>query len=200
MKGNFFDLANRFSDLVVLNIIFIISCVPVITVGPALTALYCVSMKISDGSEGYVVKSYFRAFKDNFKQGMLVGIVLEIICFVLGYDAVMLYYSQEFYAAAGFFITVVMLVIIALVIQFVFPLLARYQNTIGNTVKNSALLAVSKLPYALLLLVPMLFCVLVCYLSIFGYLYVGLFGCSFCALLQSKILKRVFKQVDDVRA
>ena len=196
MRVNLFDFMNRFSDLIVLNIIFILSCVPVITVGPALVALYSVSLKLADGSEGYVVKGYIKAFKENFKQGIVVGIVLEIIGFVLGYDAVVLYYSKESYAGMGFFITVVALAVIVMVMQFIFPLLARYQNTIKNTVKNACLIAVSKLPYTALLLVLELFCVLVCYLSVFGYLYVGLFGCSFCAFLQSKILKKIFMQIE----
>lgn len=196
MKGSIFDFVNKIADLAILNIVFVLTCLPIVTTGPALTALYSVTLKMVDGQEGYVVRGYFKAFKENFKQSVIPGMVLEIICFILFYDAAMLYKSEEAYANAGFFVTVLAILFVAMVCQYIFALMARYQNSLKNTLINAFLLAISKLPKTILMLLFEIFCVVLCYLTIFGYLYVCLFGCAFCAYLQSIILKKIFTQIE----
>ena len=74
MENGFFGFMNRIGDIVFLNVVFLITCIPVVTIGNSLIALYCVSLKMAKGEEGYVVRGYFKAFKDNFKKGIIVGI------------------------------------------------------------------------------------------------------------------------------
>lgn len=59
----------KVADLIILNILFLICCIPIVTIGAASTALYTVTMKSVRDEESYVIRSYFKAFKDNFKIG-----------------------------------------------------------------------------------------------------------------------------------
>ena len=104
-ENGFFLFMSRIGDIVFLNLCFLLTCIPVVTAGTALISLYTVTLKMAQNQEGYVIKSYFKAFKDNLKQGIIVGVVLELILAVLGYDAWMLLSSRESYSAAGFFVT-----------------------------------------------------------------------------------------------
>lgn len=196
-ENGFFLFMSRIGDIVFLNLCFLLTCIPVITAGTALTALYTVTLKMAENQEGYVVRSYFKAFKDNFKQGMIVGVVLELILAVLGYDAWVLLASKESYAAAGFFITAAALLITLAVMQYLFPLMARYDNSIGTSLRNAALLAISRLPYTIVLLglaaVPAVFVLLTPY----AYIYVIFAGVAFGALLQSKLLVNIFSKIEN---
>lgn len=60
---------NKFVNLVILNLCFLVSCIPIVTAGAALTALYSVNLKMVKGEEGYVFRGYWKEFVQNFRQG-----------------------------------------------------------------------------------------------------------------------------------
>ena len=57
---------NKMADLILLNLIFLLCCIPVVTIGPAITALYAVSLRSVRYGDGYVIQTFFRSFKQNF--------------------------------------------------------------------------------------------------------------------------------------
>ena len=67
------------ADLIALNLIWLICCIPIITIGPATTSMYCVARKMAEGEWPAVLKSFFKAFKDNFKQSLLVFLALCVL-------------------------------------------------------------------------------------------------------------------------
>ena len=74
------------ADFMILNILFILCCAPVITIGPAVSALYTITMREARHEGGYIFKPFFKAFKNNFKQAFLLSILYLIIgaIFVFG--------------------------------------------------------------------------------------------------------------------
>ena len=77
---------SKIFDLVILNLIFILFSIPVITMGASLCGMYYVSLKIVRGEDPYIWKNFFKAFRQNFKQGTLVWILLLLIFAFLGTD------------------------------------------------------------------------------------------------------------------
>ena len=70
--GGFFSLDSKFmqamsrvADLIILNVIYLVTCLPVVTIGAAGTALYTVCFRLGTDREGSLVKGYFRAFRDD---------------------------------------------------------------------------------------------------------------------------------------
>ncbi len=196
-ENGFFLFMSRIGDIVFLNLCFLLTCIPVITAGTALISLYTVTLKMAQNQEGYVIKSYFKAFKDNLKQGIIVGGVLELILAVLGYDAWMLLSSRESYSAAGFFVTAAALLIVFAVMQYLFPLMARYENSIGMSLRNAGLLAISRLPYTIVLLVLAAVPAVFILLTPYAYIYVIFAGGALGALLQSKLLVNIFSKIEN---
>ena len=93
--SKFMQVVSRFSDLVVLNILFLLTCLPLFTVGAACSALYTVTFRIIRSREEPIVRSYFRAFRENFKQGTSLWLILLFA----GLPAV--FYIDRFYAMEG---------------------------------------------------------------------------------------------------
>lgn len=130
------------ADLIVLNLLTLLCCLPVVTVGAALTALNAAAIKIVRGEETAPVKDYFRTFRENFKKGTVLGLIFLLIFAILIVD----------YLAAGSTVPILRPVILAIALlmlmlgQYAFALLARYENTVRGTLKNAFLLAVGYFP------------------------------------------------------
>jgi len=131
-----------FGDIFMLNIMFVICSLPVITVGASLCALYAVAIKMVNKEDGSITKSFLREFKRNFKQGTAAWL-LELLALTAlwGEFYYVLNYSN---AMTKVYIVVVAVeaVTLAMVLPFLYPLIARYENTLWNSIKNSFLLAV----------------------------------------------------------
>lgn len=133
------------ADLIVLNLLTILCCLPVVTVGAALTALNTAAIKIVRGEESAPVKDYFRAFRVNFKKGTILGLVFLLVFVVLIVD----------YLAAGNAVSILRPVISAIALlvlmlgQYAFAMLARYENTLRGTLKNALLLSIGYFPRTL---------------------------------------------------
>lgn len=69
-----------------MNLIWLVCCIPIVTIGPSTTAMYCVARDIAKGEWPGIFKTFFKAFKENFKQSLLVFLVLLIpICLIVVY-------------------------------------------------------------------------------------------------------------------
>lgn len=79
MDGKFFTFITKLSDLLLLNVLFIITCLPILTIGVSLTALYQTTLQLADNTDSYILRNYFSNWKQNLKQGILIwynGIVI----------------------------------------------------------------------------------------------------------------------------
>ena len=76
---------SKITDLVILNLVVLVCCLPVITAGAALTGMHYVLLKMVRNEEGYIVRSYFKSFKQNFLQatGMWMIFLAVGILFLL---------------------------------------------------------------------------------------------------------------------
>ena len=144
------QVLSRIADLVILNVLYLITCLPVITIGAATTALYNVSFRMLREDAG-VVKPYFRALKENFKEATQLWLLLLF----LGVPA-WLYFDKFYHMAGilryGYFLFLTILVLTVLVGGFVFPWLSRFSNNVPTTVRNAMLLCIGYLPRALVIL------------------------------------------------
>ena len=67
---------NKICDMVCLNVLWLICCIPIITIGASTTALYTIMLKMVKNEEGYIFRGFFKAFKSNFKQSTIIWIIL----------------------------------------------------------------------------------------------------------------------------
>ena len=136
-------------DLCLVNIYCIITCIPVITIGPAMTALYTVLLAMSKDEEGPVTKMYFRAFASNFKKGIASGLIYTAVLAVLILDIQIWTTSQSQYKPMFVTATMILIALVVMAGCWLFPLLAKFENTTKNMLKNAVLFAFKYLPVSL---------------------------------------------------
>lgn len=156
IEGKFFRTLTKIGDFLILGVLGIIFSIPVITVGASLTAMSSVGMKLVKDEEGYVFRNFFHSWKSNFKQSVGIELILGLLAVILCTDvSICVNWAREegsllpqilVYAFFG-----LILVLIAVAI-YVFPLLARFQNTVIGTLKNAMLLCMKHLPQTFIML------------------------------------------------
>lgn len=141
-------MVSRAADLVILNLLFLLTSIPVITIGPSLAAMYRVVFAIGTKREDGTAGAYFAAFRENFKPAVKVWLLLLAAGVLLGAD--LLLFSGFWPGKA---IALIMLTIEAIGAIYVFPLVSFFENTTMGTVKNALALGLGNLPVSLLLVV-----------------------------------------------
>ena len=144
-----FQFLAKVTDLLILNLLWLICCIPIITIGPATTAMYYVATKILNDENSGVTRPFFHSFKQNFFQGIALTLIFIATAALLFFDYRFCRTfdgtAEKIMIGAFIFFGVVYLMIVS----YTFPLLSQYNNTIFGTIKNALFLAMSKIPTAL---------------------------------------------------
>ena len=129
--NKFFEALGKISDIVILNFLFIISCIPIITIGASVTATYSVAMKMTKDEETYITKEFIRQFKENFKTSTIIWMIILVIGTVLVFDFYMsrLVLDEVMSKVLQFIFTMVSIVFV-FTLTYVFPIIAKFENTI----------------------------------------------------------------------
>lgn len=193
----FFEFMNTLAAFIGLNVLFLITCLPVFTIGPALTALYTVTMQEARKEHGYIFSTYLKAFKSSFKPSCL-GFL-----FYLAAGAVLLY-NVAFWSALGTvpgnaILLLLMFAVVIAVISFLytFPLLARFDGTLKQMLKSAFPIAMAHRKYTLGLLAIQAAAVAFCLFVPFAKIFMVLLGFSFLAYCNSFLFIRVFRDYEE---
>ena len=154
---------STFTDLMILDILCFICCIPIVTIGPALCAKYAIAMKIARREDPVIVKPYFEAFKENFKQSFIAWLFCLAACLLLCIDWTWMYEQgfgnvNPFYFGAAAIVTVLMLFII----MTVFPIIARFEVTVKEAFKTSVLFSMLYFFGLLAIVILILFSLFMC--------------------------------------
>ena len=153
IDGPFMRALTKVADLMILNVLAMICSIPVFTAGASLTALHYMSLKMVRGEEGYIVRGFFKSFKENFKQATLIWLMVLVFIFVLVADILAITkLGIEVHIALKIFIGVIAALCI-FTILYVFAVLARFENTVKQTIKNAFLMSIMQFPKTLLMVV-----------------------------------------------
>jgi len=143
--SKFMVALSRLTDLILLNLLFLITSIPIFTVGASATALYTVASKVGTDQEAGVFGPYFRAFRGAFKQGTILWLIILGVGAAIAMDAFLVFrMSGPVRYAGGMFLA--LLALLAMSAGYVFPLISQFENGNLTTIKNAILLAVGYLP------------------------------------------------------
>ena len=133
------------------NIIFLIMCIPIVTIGANFTAMYYVTLKMIKNEETYIFRTYWKSFRENFKQATAIWLILLAVLIVLILDLLLVMRMPGTITYLRF-VFLVLIFFEAMVLSYVFPVLSRFDNTVKNTIKNSILMAIRHLPWTIMIL------------------------------------------------
>lgn len=187
---------SKIGDMFILNVMYILGCIPIITIGASTTALYYTTLKMTENNESYVWRDYWKAFKLNLKQATVIWLIVFVSWAVIVLDFLIaggLSMQLGTVVAIGIVIVAIFLGILSL---YVFPLLAKFDNTVVRTMKNAVLIAIRHLPSTILIALIHAAPLLVAFASIEaflkGFIVIMLFAASPLAYLESKLFIKIF--------
>ena len=175
----------RVADVFFLTVMWAVCSLPVITAGASTTALYYVSLKMAKNREGYLWKSFFKAFKDNFAQSTVVWLAVLAMGAFLGMDLYFFYHLDAKAAVFAFWLFLVFTVLYFFVAVLVFPLEARLDTKVGNLFFMAFMVSIKNFSWVMLMLVTVV-CILA--VGVFVFWPVLLVGAGTIAYLHSLIL------------
>ena len=199
----FFNLDSPFmiflsdlTDVVILNVVCLLCCIPIITIGPSITAMHYVTLKMVKEEEGYILKNFFKSFKENFRQSLIAWLIFVFVTLVFIIDFRILqnmgisrYKILAISIAAIYFF-------VCITMMYVFPLLSRFTNSLGQTMKNGlfmSILHIFKTIFMMIIYLIPFFLLFVHVGMIPVFLLVGLAGPAY---LNSFVWKSIFKRYE----
>lgn len=192
-----FRFLSRLVDLVVLNVIFLISCIPLFTIGTALTSLYYVCINDWDPQNAHIVQKYTKSFKENFKQSTAIWFIMLLAGAIVGTD--FWYMLNQWQNTGndnyriGIILCSICLILYLCIFTYVWPLQAKFENKILRTIQNALAMSVAHLPETVIVW---------CIVGVAGYLVVQytimlamllILLCSTVAYIQSSLFRNVFR-------
>lgn len=169
MDNLFFRIVNKAFDVVAVSILWVICCIPIVTIGASTTALYWTVYKNIRQNRGYCYKGFFRCFKENFKITVPASVIFFVLTILNLWDTVVSYnYINKISSLAGFQLVFLgFWVLIMAWAIWTFALTARFENSWQNTMKNAGLMFFAHLPVTLgIVAVFAVSVLLVCYIPI----------------------------------
>lgn len=187
---------DRIFNLLWLNLIIVVCCLPIFTAGAAFTGLHYVILRIIHNEEGYVWPNFKKSFTQNFKQATKIWLVLFPLAAFLSVDLYLIYQGKtdmSSYYKMGIY---VLTVIVAMGILFIFPVLAHYDNTTKAIVKNAYMMALyGNLKALIMLAIALAPWVAAAFVPNFIFVCLA-FGFSVPAMLNAYIYEGIFKKFE----
>lgn len=146
IDNKFFTFMAKVADLMILNIYWLICSLPIVTLGASTSALYYSTLKIARKEDTYPTRMFFHSFKQNLKQGTGLTLIFLFFGAFLYFDIQIVRVMEGLMGKILSIVFLVLAVVLCMIASYAFPLLAQFDNTIKNTIRNSFLMCISHLP------------------------------------------------------
>ena len=184
-------------DLLFLNIMFVLSCVTIVFSGAAVTSVYAVTLKMIRGQDYAPIKGFLRALRENFLPSFSATILLFLDVTLLAVLRAALYAETLLMPPTLFVLLAIITILLTALLSWLFPLLARFENTFSRHLNNAVRLSLVNLPVTFLLttvnLLPLLLCLLIPPSLGVVFAFWLLFGFAAGAWVNSFYLNRIFE-------
>lgn len=191
----------RLVDLVWINILTLVCALPVFTAGAAFTAMYDVLLRMAEDKGGALAPRYFRAFRRNFAPATKLWLIALVALAVYGYNLWLWHAGamDGMGALRSVSLGVILLMLFALIVllHYCFGLTAKYENSLGGTIKNAALLAIGYFPKSFCMGVLTFFPLALTLLSDYFFWLWFLYGFAFPGWLIARLMSGVFERTEE---
>ena len=204
MSGKFFDIdgplvqgVNSIIDLVVLNLLTVLCCIPVVTAGASIAAMNSVALKIVRNEECYIGRMFFKAFRENLKIGILSTIVIILLIALGMADFYAIGVLDVWFASVARVLLCVFAILFIMTLTFLFPVMAKFEAGVTNTFKNAFKFSVSHILYTIgMFAINIIPWVIVYFVNVLAPL-LFIIGLSFPAVLDARIYNESFKKIEE---
>lgn len=202
-EGKVIAFCSRVAQLMLLNVMFLVSCIPIVTVGAAVTALQGMCGRLLEDRDGNLISNYFRLFRQNFRQATLLWLLMLVSGLLLGEYIYLAFFSRMTVTIAGVPLALMMMPVAIfltlawlMIVLWCFVLQCYFENTLRRTLTNAFLVAVLHLPRTVINLVVLGVCVLTPITVPATLFFWVLLGFAFFAYLTSALNRKVVAQLE----
>ncbi len=189
-----YQIVEKIVNLIKLNVIWMLFCIPIITVGAANTALHKVALQILNGEEGYIVQSFYKEFRRNWKQKTIIWIPMLIIGIGIYLDMIFWQRIEGIMADTMKGFVLVLVILYFFLSVYIYPLIAHMNTNFRVTLRNAVLLAFKYLPKTIYMVVWLGIIWIVGKIWAIGLLLQLVAGASIVAFLHAVVLKKIFEK------
>ncbi|MBQ9910623.1 MAG: DUF624 domain-containing protein [Lachnospiraceae bacterium] len=191
----FWTFVGRLVDAFLLHLCWLLCCIPVVTIGASTTALYAAMMKDVADEEAHYIRAFFKSFKQNLGQGIVLGLIYMVVGAILAYAIYLFRQMNEIGAGAiyqiGEVAAIAFSVLWLMTVVYAFALLARFYNTIPRIILNAFFLAFKNFGWTVLIVALIVAYAIV--LFVLQFLPIVFVGYGLVALIHAYILNHMFK-------
>lgn len=183
----------KFWDVLVINVLWVVCSIPVFTIGASTTAMYYVTLQLVRDEEGYIVRSFFKSFKENFRQATMIWMIFLSAGAVLAFD---LYYFGKLVLASTFRnVMLASFMVLAFIwmamFTYVFSLQSRFYNSVKRTISNAFFMSVRHAFHTMGMLAAD---GVMAFLALTYVPHLLIFGVALMAFFNSWLLDNIFKR------
>ncbi len=191
LENPVWNFLGKLVDMMILTGLWLICCIPVVTIGASTTALYSVTLKMAENKEGYIVSSFFRAFKENWKQSTIAWIVIALLGIFLASDLYFYYHMETRVSVVLLTIFGILTLVYLLAVTYFFPMLAKCDTDLKHLAVMAFVMALKNIGWTIFMLV---ITAAILAIGLFVMAPVLVIGIGFAAYLNSKIFQMIFKE------
>ena len=193
-----FAFISRIGDMFLLSFFWLITSLPIFTIGASTTAAYDCAFKILRARDTNVFKDYFKSFKSNFKQATALFLIMLPIGIVIALD--LYYWAQKAEGDMAFIMNALSIgiaVIYLMTLLYVFPVQSIFENPVKKTLSTAFFMSIQNLPTSLLLVIISAAISYVCYiLPIAAYIFLIIGTGTFTMIYAVRFLV-IFRKYND---
>ncbi len=200
LDGPIFQMMNRIGDLVVLNLLCLFFCIPIITMGASFQAMDQVLIKQNRGEEPKIVRTFLNAFRNSFFQSTKVWLFFLICGIVLAADLLLSQSMKPPFQKIFFYLSGCGSILLLGVLLYVFVLVARFQNSMKQTIKNGLFLSIAHGPRTigmiLCWMIPIVVASMKPVLLVYTILFMLLIGVALLRSINIRIIDKIIKDLE----
>lgn len=144
IDSSFTDIMGKFADIVLVSFLWLLFSIPIITIATSTSAMYYAAVKGIRKERGTPSKEFLRFFKENWKQGIGLGIIYIGLGGLVGFN----YYAVSYMDRDSLLYTIYriealwVIVLFIFLTLFLFPVFSRFEHGSFECIKTGLLLAV----------------------------------------------------------
>lgn len=149
-EGPVFSILDKIGQMILLSVVWIVGCLPVVTIATSTTALYYAVIKSIRREYGSALQEFWQSYRSNLKRGIPITLIMLLLALVLGWNIQLL--SQE--GQGNNFLlwgSIILLALLAGIAVFICPVLSRFSMSAGKACRLAFVMAIRFFPYTLLL-------------------------------------------------
>jgi len=189
----------RVGDLVLLNLLFVVCSIPVVTIGASAAALYTAALKIVRHEDGKITKMFFSAFSKNFRQSLVLTLIFLAVFAGLYADVRIMQANTDAFPFVLRVCTNVFAVVVLFTASYAFALQAKFVNTVWKTLKNAFVLRMAhpltSIAVCALTFFPLGLLIFATYYFLLASIVFFLFWFSCSAVVCAYLFERIFRKI-----